>query len=129
MNIILFDGVCNLCNGVVSFTIKRDKKALFRFAALQSGTGQLLLKRYGVENENITLFYFKDNVCFRKSAAVLHIFKDLGGIWKCFYPLIILPVCLRDTVYLFISRNRYRWFGKRKNCMIPTEEIRKRFLY
>ena len=62
MNIILFDGVCNLCNGVVSFIIKRDKKALFRFAALQSGTGQLLLKRYGVENENITLFYFKDNV-------------------------------------------------------------------
>lgn len=128
MNIILFDGICNLCNGVVVFLIKRDKKALFRFAAIQSGTGQLLLERYNIKNKNTTLYYFRDGVCFIKSTAILHILRDLGGGWKFFYPLIVIPPCLRDAVYLFISRNRYRWFGKKNECIIPTREIKNRFL-
>lgn len=129
MNIILFDGVCNLCNRVVLFIIKRDKKALFRFAAIQSEAGQSLLKQYAAEDEqNITIYYIRDNKCFRKSTAILHILKELGGIWKCFYPLIFIPPGIRDAIYLFISRNRYRLFGKRQTCITPTPEIKKRFI-
>lgn len=129
MNIILFDGVCNLCNGVVAFVIKRDKKALFRFAAIQSRAGQTLLKRYAVDSSRLlTLYYLRDGRCLQKSAAVLYILKDLGGIWQCFFPLIYLPSCLRDAVYLFISRHRYRWFGKRDACVASTPEIRERFI-
>lgn len=128
MNIILFDGVCNLCNGVVVFLIKRDKKALFRFATIQSGTGELLLERYNIKSKNTTLYYFRDDVCFIKSTAILHILRDLGGGWRFFYSLIVIPACLRDAIYLFISRNRYRWFGKKNDCIIPTREIRNRFL-
>lgn len=128
MNIILFDGVCNLCNGVVVFLIKRDKKALFRFATIQSGTGELLLERYNIKSKNTTLYYFRDDVCFIKSTAILHILRDLGGGWRFFYSLIVIPACLRDAIYLFISRNRYRWFGKKNDCVIPTREIRNRFL-
>lgn len=128
MNIILFDGVCNLCSRVVVFLIKRDKKALFRFAAIQSGTGQLLLERYSINNKNTTLYYFRNGACFIKSTAILYILRDLGGGWKFFYPLIVIPACLRDVVYLFISRNRYKWFGRKNDCIIPTREIRNRFL-
>ena len=129
MNIVLFDGECNLCNGVVSFIIRRDKKALFRFAAIQSRTGQTLLKRYAVrESELTTLYYFRNHHCWQKSAAVLYIFRDLGGFWRFLFPLIYLPSFLRDFVYLFVSRRRYRWFGKRKSCVISTQDAKRRFI-
>lgn len=118
MNIILFDGVCNLCHGIVSFLMKRDTKALFKFVAIQSEAGQTVLRAYAVKDENQTLYYLRGNVCFRKSTAILHILKDLGGVWKYFYPLIFIPVCIRDAVYYFVSRNRYRWFGKREDCTL-----------
>lgn len=130
MNIILFDGICNLCNGTVLFIIKRDKKALFRFAAIQSETGQSLIKQYGSNNEtNRTIYYIRDEECFQKSTAILHILKDLGKGWKLFYPFILIPTCIRDAIYMFISHNRYRLFGKRQTCMTPTPEIKNRFLY
>lgn len=119
MNVLLFDGVCNLCHGMVSFVRKRDKKALFRFVAIQSEAGQTLIKQYRINNSNDTFYYICGSVCLEKSTAVLHLLKDLGGGWKCFYPLILIPSCLRDAVYLFVSRNRYRWFGKRGDCALP----------
>ena len=128
MNIILFDGICNLCNSTVSFLIKRDKKMLFRFAALQSETGKALLQKNGITGEDIsTLVYLRNDNCFTQSTAILHILKDLGGVWKCFYPLIYLPRPIRDTFYSFIARNRYHFFGKRNQCMMPTSELKDRF--
>lgn len=128
-NIILFDGVCNLCSGIVAFLIKRDRKTLFRFAALQSETGRKLKKIYASGNEeNDTIYYIRGNECFQKSTAILYILKDLGRGWQCFYPLVILPVCMRDAVYLFISLNRYRLFGKRKSCLMPDSDTKERFI-
>lgn len=117
MNIILYDGVCNLCKGIVLFLRKRDKKSLLRFAALQSEAGQALMKQYGIQNkENITLYYIcereGESKCHQKSTAILHILRDLGGLWRCLYPLILIPVRIRDAAYLFIAHRRYRWFGK-----------------
>lgn len=129
MNVILFDGICNLCNGIVLFIIKRDKKALFRFAALQSEVAQSLLKKYSVSNKQTdTIYYIRDTECLQKSTAILYILKDLSGAWKCLYPLIYIPKSLRDGLYLFVSRYRYRLFGKRQSCIIPTPEIKKRFM-
>lgn len=128
MNIILFDGICNLCNSTVSFLIKRDKKTLFRFAALQSETGKALLQKNGITREQTsTLVYVRNNNCFTQSTAILHILKDLGGIWKCFYLLIYLPRPIRDAIYSLIARNRYHLFGKRNQCMTPTPELKDRF--
>ena len=97
MNVILFDGICNLCNGAVTFVVKRDRKGLFRFVSLQSETGKSLLKRYAVESTNKTLYYFRNNRCYSKSTAILYILKDLGGFWQCLYPLILIPAKLRDA--------------------------------
>lgn len=129
MNIILFDGICNLCSGIVLFIIKRDKKALFRFAALQSEAGQSILKKFSVSSERTdTIYYIRDTECFQKSTAILNILKDLRGGWNCLYPLIYIPINLRDALYLLISRHRYKLFGKRQSCMIPTPKIKKRFM-
>ena len=135
MHIILFDGICNLCNGAVAFIIKRDKKALFRFAAMQSEAGQTLIHQYCGNDgsvipseENTTFYYIRGKECFRQSTAVLEILNDLGGGWRAFYPLRYIPVRARDAVYLFVSRNRYRWFGKRKTCGVPMASVRNRFI-
>lgn len=128
MKIILFDGVCCLCSSVVLFLIKRDKGAVFRFASLQSETGQALAQQCGSTGGLQTIVYLRNGECFRESSAVLRILRDLGGGWKCFYPLIFLPACIRDAVYRFVARNRYRLFGKMNECLVPTEEIRGRFL-
>lgn len=123
MNIILFDGACNLCSNTISFLIKRDKKALFRFIATQSETGKILLQKYGIAQEQeTTLFYIRNNRCLKRSTAILYILKDLGGFWKCFYLFIYLPARMRDAIYLFISKNRYRLFGRRDNCMMPPSD-------
>ena len=118
MNVILFDGICNLCNGAVTFVVKRDRKGLFRFVSLQSETGKSLLKRYAVESTNKTLYYFRNNRCYSKSTAILYILKDLGGFWQCLYPLILIPAKLRDAIYLLVSKYRYRIFGKADSCMV-----------
>ena len=127
--ILLFDGVCNLCNGVVNLTIKLDIKGKFKFASLQSESGQSLLKQLGLPTHGFDSFVFinKDKY-FRKSSAALHVLKELGGFWKMFYVFIIFPRPLRDLVYNFIAKTRYKIFGKRETCMTPTPEFKKRFL-
>ncbi|WP_099465046.1 thiol-disulfide oxidoreductase DCC family protein [Parabacteroides provencensis] len=127
-NIILFDGICNLCNGVVCFLIKRDKKAIFRFAAIQSETGQNLQKQFTINNDNQSIIYIRKGKYYQQSTAVLYIFKDLKRGWELLFPLITIPAFIRNYLYLIISRNRYRWFGKKETCMLPNKEIRDRFV-
>lgn len=127
--IVLFDGVCNLCNGSVQFIIRRDKRARIRFGALQSVAAQALLAHTAVDpTKNDTLVYLRGGQVLTRSTAALTILKDLGGAWSLFYGFIIVPPFLRDPVYRFIANNRYRWFGKRESCMLPTPELRARFL-
>ncbi len=127
--IILFDGVCNLCDKSVQFIIKNDKKKHFRFAALQSNAGQRLLTQYGISTTELNSFILiYNNQVYNKSSGALHVAKLLGGGWIFFYSLIIIPKFLRDSIYDFISEHRYKWFGKKEACMIPTPELKARFL-
>jgi predicted DCC family thiol-disulfide oxidoreductase YuxK len=127
--IILFDGVCNFCNGAVNFIIKKDKKRAFRYAALQSDAGQQLLKQYHLSTTNLDSFVlvFEGKVYIKTSAA-LHVGYILGGAWKLTGIFKIFPSPIRDMAYNLIARNRYRWFGKKESCMIPTAEVRSLFL-
>jgi predicted DCC family thiol-disulfide oxidoreductase YuxK len=129
MNVLLFDGVCNLCNGTVQFILKRDTKKRFKFASLQSEKGQALLKEMGLPTENFdSVVYIRAGKVLQKSSAGLYILRDLGGIWAAFFPLIIFPRFIRDAVYNLLARNRYRWFGRQESCMMPTPELKERFL-
>ena len=128
-SIILFDGVCNLCNGAVQFVIRHDPNARFHFAPLQSELAQQLLAKW---QHNIptysSIVLIADEKIYIKSTAVLTICGQLSGGWKMARTLLIIPRFIRDGVYNFIARNRYRWFGKKKECMIPTPELKQRFL-
>jgi predicted DCC family thiol-disulfide oxidoreductase YuxK len=128
-SIILFDGVCNLCNSSVLFIIKRDPKARFYFAALQSDFGIAKLREYGISSvvpESVLLLEAGE-LC-QKSTAALKIARNLSGLWPAIYVFIIVPKFLRDFIYDFIARNRYRWFGKKDACMIPTPALKARFV-
>ncbi len=126
---ILFDGVCNLCSGFVVFTIKRDPDAKFKFASLQSNEGGNLQKEFGIDTENIkTIVLVENDNYYIKSDAVLRIFKHLDGMWFILYYLIYIPRPIRNFVYDLVANNRYRWFGKKDVCMLPTPELKKRFL-
>lgn len=128
-HIILFDGVCNLCNSSVQFIIKRDHKAKFRFASLQSVYGQEQLQKYQLSTTDMNSFvYIKAGKAFTESTAGLLVLKDLGSFWKPVYFLIVFPKPLRDWVYNRIAKNRYRMFGKKESCMVPTAELKSRFL-
>jgi len=128
-SIILFDGVCNVCNGSVQFVIKRDKKNNFRFASLQSQEGQKLLAHYNLPASDFNSFVLIENErVYIKSEGALKVAKKLSGLWPLLYGFIIVPKFLRDGVYNVIARNRYKWFGKKDSCMIPTPEIRAKFL-
>lgn len=127
--VVLFDGVCNLCNASVLFIIKRDRAARFRFAALQSGAAAALpasAPHHGPVPDSIVLV--EDGRVFTQSTAALRIARRLRFPWPVLYGLIVVPRPLRDAVYAWIARNRYRWFGKRDACMLPTPELRARFL-
>lgn len=128
--IILFDGVCNLCNSFVQFVIKYDKKDIFRFVALQSDLGKKIIKNIGIENKNIdSVVFYEPNVFYLiKSNAALEILENLGGIFKIAILLKIFPRFFRDFIYDFIARNRYKWLGKKDSCMIPTLELKAKFL-
>jgi predicted DCC family thiol-disulfide oxidoreductase YuxK len=128
MRILLFDGECNLCNGAVQFLIKKDRHELFKFASLQSPIGGSLVGKYNVAKELDSFVYIKDGKAFTKSDAALHVSRDLGGIWKLAFLFICIPRSIRDKVYDFIAKNRYKWFGKKDVCMLPTPELKKRFL-
>lgn len=128
-DIILFDGVCNLCNHTVDFIIKRDKKDAFRFAPLQSAAGSGLLKKYHLNHlNNESVILIRKGIPYRKSDAAFRFLRQLPGIWKIFSWGIILPKFMRDGCYDFLARHRYRWFGKRETCRIPSDEERKKFL-
>lgn len=129
--IILFDGVCNLCNSSVQYVIKKDKKDTFRFAALQSEIGQKLTKERGIDTKKIdSIILIEPGVAYHvKSSAALEIAKEFGGIWKMLSAISsFFPVSLRDAVYDFVAKNRYKWYGKQEFCMVPTAELRAKFL-
>ncbi|WP_345890709.1 thiol-disulfide oxidoreductase DCC family protein [Croceivirga thetidis] len=128
--IILFDGVCNLCNGVIQFVIKRDKKDLFRYAPLQSELGQQLTKERAIDTARIDSFILIEpgTAYFIKSDAALEIAKDFGGFWNILRIFKWVPTSIRNAVYDFVARNRYRWFGRKDQCMIPTPELQAKFL-
>ena len=127
--VILFDGVCNLCNGLLNFVIQRDPKATFRFAAIQSPPGQAWLKKLNLPTDDLDSFILIEGDHFyRKSTASLRVLRRLGWFWVSFYALIIIPTPIRDFVYDIIANHRYKWFGKRDRCLIPTPEIQRRFL-
>lgn len=129
MNIILFDGVCNLCNNFVQFIIRWDRRGIFKFAPIQSKVGKSLLSHFNIQPGDIdSVVYIRGDKCFIRSDAVLHALKDLKGIWMMFFVLIIIPRFLRNLIYNAIAKSRYRLFGKRENCMIPSEDIKHRFL-
>lgn len=129
--IILFDGVCNLCNSSVQFVIKRDKRDIFRFAPLQSDIGKKMIDERGIDTSTVdSIILIEPKIAYyTKSSAAIEIANDLGGIWKLFNVFTyILPVSMRDWVYDFIARNRYKWFGKKESCMIPTPEMTAKFI-
>jgi predicted DCC family thiol-disulfide oxidoreductase YuxK len=126
--IILFDGICNFCNASVQFIIKRDPQAQFRFASLQSEVGKKLLTKYKIPEDINSFIFIAGERYYTKSSAALRVCKHLKGFWRLFYVFILVPRPLRDRFYDFIARNRYQWFGKKESCMIPTPDIRNRFL-
>jgi predicted DCC family thiol-disulfide oxidoreductase YuxK len=129
MKIILFDGVCNLCNGAVQFIIARDKQQSFHFASLQSEYGKILLEKYNLDPLSLkSVVFVNENEVFTQSSAVLKIANQLGGIWKITQVAYVIPMFIRDAVYGFIAKNRYRWFGAQDVCWIPTLELKNRFL-
>jgi len=132
-SLILFDGVCNLCCGWIRFLIRRDKKAVFTFVPLQTDMGKRLLETVDLKAENLTtsnintIVYIKNNQAFIESEAVLEILTNLGGIWRIFGVLRLIPRSLRDKIYRYIASKRYSLFGKRTSCFLPTPENEKRF--
>ena len=128
-SIILFDGVCNLCNGAVNFVIKRDPRNVFKFTPLQEKQGVLLLKKHAVDSRKLdSIVLIENGNVYIKSSAALRIAKKLSGLWPLFFVLLIIPSFIRDGVYDFIAKNRYKWFGKKEQCMIPTPGFREKFL-
>ncbi len=130
VQIILFDGVCNLCNRSVQFAIKRDEKRLFRYASLDSNLGKLLLKERAIDRSKVDSIVLVDpnKAYYVKSSAALEIAKQLKGWPKLLSLLLIFPSWLRDPVYDFIAKNRYRWFGKKESCIVPTKDLKSLFL-
>ncbi|MBF4472087.1 thiol-disulfide oxidoreductase DCC family protein [Flavobacterium sp. HJJ] len=128
--IILFDGVCNLCNSAVQFVIKHDQKDVFRFVALQSELGQQILKHIGVNPVNIDsiVLYEPGKAYYYKSSAAIEIARSLGGFWHFGTVFRIIPTGIRNLFYDYIAKNRYEWYGKKESCMIPTMELKKNFL-
>ena len=128
--VLFFDGECNLCNSSVQFIIKRDKKKQFLFAPLQSERGKAAIAdmlQYMKQVPDSVILYYNGKY-YTQSAAALYIARLLGGGWQLLYAGMILPRFARDAVYELIARNRYKWFGKRNECMIPTPELKARFL-
>jgi len=127
-SIVLFDGVCNFCSDSVNFIIQHDTENKFMFAPLQSEKGIELRVKYGIEDNIDSIVLIEDDQAFTRSTGALRIAKRLGGIWAAAYVLIIVPRPIRDYFYELFAKYRYRWFGKKDECMLPTPEIRARFL-
>lgn len=128
--IILFDGVCNLCDNTVQFIIKHDRKDVFRFVAIQSDLGQEIIQHIGIDTSKIDsiILYEPGKAYYYKAEAALNIATNLSGIYTIMGIFKILPKALNNMVYDFIARNRYKWYGKKDACMIPTPELKAKFL-
>jgi len=126
--IILFDGVCNLCNSSVQFIIKRDTAGYFKFASLQSESGQTLLKKCGLNNNLNSFVLIENNKVYLKSSAALRVCSKLGTGWRILSIFRFLPPFIRDFLYDIVAKNRYKWFGKEESCMLPLPEWKERFL-
>ncbi|MGH7849497.1 MAG: thiol-disulfide oxidoreductase DCC family protein [Thermodesulfobacteriota bacterium] len=127
--LVIFDGVCNYCCGVVNSIIRKDPGGVFRFAPFQSNSAKSILERYNYPADSLDSFVLIDEgKLYTKSEAGLRVQKLLGGIHKLLYAFIAVPAPVRDAVYDYIARNRYKWYGKKEECMIPDPEIRSRFL-
>lgn len=128
-SIVLFDGVCNLCSGAVQFILKRDPNGKFRFTSLQSDVGKQFSSKLGIDPTSLqTIILIKGEKHFLKSDAALEITRGLSGLWPLLYALKVIPRFIRNPVYDWVSRNRYRWFGKREMCWLPTDKWKSRFL-
>ena len=127
--VLLFDGVCNLCNASVQWVLLRDQRGIFRFAALQSETGQALLQQHGLETEHFdTVVLVNKSGVLLRSDVPLEIVRQLGGLWQLLYVFKLVPRSLRDAIYGWIARNRFKWWGQRESCMLPKAEWKGRFL-
>lgn len=127
-NIVLFDGVCNFCNSSVNFIIERDPSAKFKFTPLQSEIGEELIKKYSLPNTLETIILLQHGKIYTKSSAALRIAKSLNGLWSLMFFFYLVPKFLRDPFYMIVANNRYKWFGKQETCMVPTAEVRNRYL-
>jgi predicted DCC family thiol-disulfide oxidoreductase YuxK len=128
-SIIFFDGVCNLCNSSVNFIIKHDEKKQFLFASLQSDAAKEILLQYNSKKINLDSIVLLDNgKLYEKSTAALRISKHLNNGLFLLYIFIIIPTFIRDYLYNYIAKNRYKWYGKKDSCMIPTKDLKSRFL-
>ncbi len=127
--VILFDGVCNLCNSSVNFVIRHDKKGVFKFAPLQSDFGEQALKKYGINTKDTdSIILIDNNKYYIKSSAALHIAKHLSGAYPLLFCFMIVPKFIRNWVYDYVAKNRYKWYGKKESCMIPRPELKKKFI-
>ena len=129
--IILFDGLCNLCDASVQFVSKRDTKDIFRFVSLQSDLGQELLQKLPLaiqKTDSIILYEPLKNKQYLKSEAIFEIVKSIGGIFYCLLIFKWLPNAITNTIYDYIAKNRYRWLGKKESCLVPTQELQSKFL-
>ncbi|MDP2385891.1 MAG: thiol-disulfide oxidoreductase DCC family protein [Bacteroidota bacterium] len=127
--LVLFDGVCNFCDSSVQFVIRKERKPTLKFASLQSPTGQNLLKKFNLNPVEIdSVVFVSGEKVYIKSTAALHLVKRLKGLYPLLFGFIIVPPFIRNAVYDWIARNRYKWYGKKDSCMIPTPEIRARFV-
>ena len=127
--VVLFDGVCNFCDASVQFIIRHEKRPELKFASLQSATGRELLKKYDLLAKNIdSVVYISNGRAYTKSSGALRLTKKLKGLYPLLSGFIIVPPFIRNAVYDYIARNRYKWYGKKDSCMLPSQEIRKRFI-
>ena len=129
MKVILFDGVCNLCNSSVNWIIDHDKQNQFKFASLQSVYGQNTVKQLGLQDNYMNTVVFEDNgKAYLRSDAALQILKQLGGVYSLAVVFYIVPSFVRDFFYKIVANNRYKWFGKKESCRITTPELKSKFL-
>lgn len=128
-HLVLFDGVCNLCNAGVQFILRHDRRGIFSFAPIQSELGQKIFRAQGLDPDNLqTFLVVSDGRVLLRSDAAIEVARQFGGAWRLLAGFQIIPRALRDWLYSLLARNRYRLFGRREACMIPTPEVRKRFL-
>ncbi len=127
-HIVLFDGVCNFCNGSVNFIIDHDPEKRFKFAPLQSEIGQSLIEKHSIPRDVDSVILVEEGKVYMHSSAGLRIAKGLGGVWSLAYVFIIVPAFIRDWAYKTFAKYRYRMFGKTDACMMPTADVRERFL-